>query len=299
MYWRYQLKLRNEWKPKYDPEGTEAAVLFFFGLLLLSRRVGFAAFATLLLIAGVGTLSKVKFKYIRMHLHAYDFVYFVKISNIVFFFKNYLSLAVRIFGALLLGVVLIAMLALFERPEVNVYAAGLIFFIALVSLWILIPRLAAAPRLRGYWDWFDGPSNVSKFAKSLVEAIGAWRRGGVLAAVQPTDGFPALMDSVPKLKMRAPNIILILNESTFPPWLHGAVPADPALTDFFRSVDGGLHRLRVETFGGASWISEFSVLTGIPGVVTEPLQPMFFIGRQTRSTRLCRFASNNLAIERE
>ncbi|RAI45301.1 sulfatase-like hydrolase/transferase [Rhodoplanes roseus] len=61
-----------------------------------------------------------------------------------------------------------------------------------------------------------------------------------------------------------PDIILILSESTFPPTLHGGPPLDPELAAFFRSADGRSRGLRVETFGGMSWRTEFSVMTGIP-----------------------------------
>ena len=32
---------------------------------------------------------------------------------------------------------------------------------------------------------------------------------------------------------------------------------------FFRSDDGSLHQMRVETYGGASWLTEFSLLAGV------------------------------------
>ena len=38
---------------------------------------------------------------------------------------------------------------------------------------------------------------------------------------------------------------------------------DKSVDPFFQSHDGKLHKLRVETFGGASWLTEFSVLTGL------------------------------------
>ncbi len=38
---------------------------------------------------------------------------------------------------------------------------------------------------------------------------------------------------------------------------------DHSLDPFFRSFDGQLHNLRVETYGGASWLTEFSVLAGV------------------------------------
>ena len=48
-----------------------------------------------------------------------------------------------------------------------------------------------------------------------------------------------------------------------PPSLFPRLQYDRALDRFFLSDDGRLHRLRVETYGGGSWVTEFALLTGI------------------------------------
>ena len=48
-----------------------------------------------------------------------------------------------------------------------------------------------------------------------------------------------------------------------PPSLFPRLEYDRALDRFFLSDDGRLHRLRVETYGGGSWVTEFALLTGI------------------------------------
>jgi hypothetical protein len=48
-----------------------------------------------------------------------------------------------------------------------------------------------------------------------------------------------------------------------PPGLFPQLQYDRALDRFFLSDDGRLHRLRVETYGGGSWVTEFALLTGI------------------------------------
>ena len=48
-----------------------------------------------------------------------------------------------------------------------------------------------------------------------------------------------------------------------PPSLFPRLQYDRALDRFFHSDDGRLHRLRVETYGGGSWVTEFALLTGI------------------------------------
>src|SRR5262245_11606997 len=62
---------------------------------------------------------------------------------------------------------------------------------------------------------------------------------------------------------KPPHIILIHQESVVPPSLFPTLSYDPDLDTFFQSFDGNLNKLRVETFGGASWLTEFSLLTGL------------------------------------
>jgi hypothetical protein len=48
-----------------------------------------------------------------------------------------------------------------------------------------------------------------------------------------------------------------------PPSYFPSLKYDTGLDPFFHSFDGDLHKLRVETYGGASILTEFSVLTGV------------------------------------
>ena len=57
--------------------------------------------------------------------------------------------------------------------------------------------------------------------------------------------------------------MLIHQESLVPPSLFPRLQYDRTLDRFFLSDDGRLHRLRVETYGGGSWVTEFALLTGI------------------------------------
>ena len=47
------------------------------------------------------------------------------------------------------------------------------------------------------------------------------------------------------------------------PSLFATLSYDRAVEPFFHSADGALHELRVETYGGASWLTEFSLLAGV------------------------------------
>jgi phosphoglycerol transferase MdoB-like AlkP superfamily enzyme len=90
-----------------------------------------------------------------------------------------------------------------------------------------------------------------------------WRGHLIEAAAQapgPRLTLPASCDPASK----PPHIILIHEESVVPPSYFPSLSYDGGLDPFFHSHDGKLHKLRVETYGGASWLTEFSVLTGLP-----------------------------------
>jgi phosphoglycerol transferase MdoB-like AlkP superfamily enzyme len=62
---------------------------------------------------------------------------------------------------------------------------------------------------------------------------------------------------------KKPHVILIHQESMVPPTTFPGLQFDSSVMPMFQSHDGKVHKLRVETFGGASWLTEFSVLAGV------------------------------------
>jgi phosphoglycerol transferase MdoB-like AlkP superfamily enzyme len=62
---------------------------------------------------------------------------------------------------------------------------------------------------------------------------------------------------------KPPHIILIHEESVVQPSLFPSLRYDHAVDPLFRSADDRLYQLRVETYGGASWLTEFSLLAGV------------------------------------
>jgi hypothetical protein len=100
------------------------------------------------------------------------------------------------------------------------------------------------------------------FSSWLETAETLWR--GHLIEAAPEQPAPALKLSASCIPAsRPPHIILIHQESVVPPSYFPSLVYDRTIDPFFQSFDGKLHSLRVETYGGASWLTEFSVLTGL------------------------------------
>jgi hypothetical protein len=105
---------------------------------------------------------------------------------------------------------------------------------------------------------------MSSFYRSWVETIETLMRGQLIEAAATSFELPPL-----QLKKSCtpahepPHIILIHHESAVQPSLFPKLQYDRRLDDFFRSDDGRSYGLRVETYGGASVLTEFSVMTGL------------------------------------
>ena len=101
----------------------------------------------------------------------------------------------------------------------------------------------------------------STFMASLI-APHSWRQFGGLALSDIANDPLPLMAAVPARTMHYPDIIVIQHESIFDPRVFG-LPIEPTVEGFL-SPKGGLHGiLNVDIFGGGSWQSEFSLLTGL------------------------------------
>jgi hypothetical protein len=105
---------------------------------------------------------------------------------------------------------------------------------------------------------------VSSFYASWGETVEALWRGALLEAdpnsgVAPAFTIPGRCDPAAK----PPHIVLIHQESVVQPSLFPTLGYDRSVDPSFKSADGTSRRLRVETYGGASWLTEFSLLAGI------------------------------------
>ena len=101
----------------------------------------------------------------------------------------------------------------------------------------------------------------STFMASLVDPI-SWQQFGRLALSDIANESLPLKAAMPARSADYPDIIVIQHESVFDPRIFG-LPIEP-IVEAFLSPTNGLHgSLNVDIFGGGSWQSEFSLLTGL------------------------------------
>ena len=101
----------------------------------------------------------------------------------------------------------------------------------------------------------------STFMASLIDPH-SWRQAGGLALSDIANDPLPLLAAVPARTADYPDIIVIQHESIFDPRIY-RLPLEPTV-EAFLSPKNGLHGiLNVDIFGGGSWQSEFSLLTGL------------------------------------
>jgi Sulfatase len=136
----------------------------------------------------------------------------------------------------------------------------------IVLFGVALAGLAVACRISGGADSLQRIAAqrrcfFSAFIASLLDPR-SWRGFGGLALSDIANDPLPLLAAVPARSVDCPDIIVIQHESIFDPRVYG-LPVEP-IVEAFLSPENSLHgSLNVDIFGGGSWQSEFSLLTGL------------------------------------
>lgn len=241
---------------------TSAVTLSLSALLYLtSRRPFFSLYAAGTVTLLIGLASKVKYDQKGFALHYYDFAFTGADSAALSFLTTHYS---RIFygGMAILGVA-IALLTLVYRldrpraPRLPVRVGMVGTCIALAVFLYPQPR----PDNPAYLP-FIGGYNGSAFYFSLADfdPMGPKIKLSDRLASDVKESLPRTVDC--EIGDR-PDVMLILSESQADPGLFPGVKLPTDFRKLFASEDGAIRPLTVETYGGGTWVTNFSVLTGL------------------------------------
>ncbi len=228
---------------------------------LLGRpRVGLAIATFFFVAVFVGARSK--FALVSMNLHVYDLPFYLfSEATVGFFMSAYPRQALMValgLTASVLALILIwradAPLRLAPRSRLGLTACA--FALLPLGAWPLSGRNA---------DFFnDRNFALSSFLTSFADLPQLYSYNGLIEVSPKPSITPIPADAITcKPQTTAPDIVMMLNESSMPPGLYPGLTYPEELTPFFTSFDGRIHPLRVETFGGGTWLSDFSALTGL------------------------------------
>ena len=227
---------------------------------LATRRVLFGATAVTLMVLLINVVSSVKQQTQGMVLHAYDLVFYLGSWSTISYLwagaRSYvLALAVSV-----LAITIVAWLAWRCDPTRVRRRRSMLVLAAAVAV-ATVTGLTKADRRHTQFYW--NALYVSSFYSSWGETLETLWRGQLIesAAAATSPPFGVASDCTPAVK--PPHIILIHEESLVQPGLFPQLDYDRRVDPFFHSGDGLLHKMHVETYGGASWLTEFSILTGL------------------------------------
>jgi Sulfatase len=229
-------------------------------LTLITRRVLFALAIITAMVSMISVASDIKRHYIEMVLHAYDVVFYLTSwSTLSFLWADHKGELLAIVGAFAATALTGLLLYRHDSSRIprTLSAAVLVCCVA-AGTWA---SYAKGERRNTLFFWDN--LYLSSFYASWAETLETLWRGQLLeaSAAQPKPLFKLPVDCT--TTEPAPHIILIHQESVVPPSHFPGLKYDTKLDPFFKSFDGKMHKLRVETYGGASWLTEFSVLAGV------------------------------------
>ena len=244
-------------------------------LMLAFCRVLVASVLVNAIIGIVATVAWAKHRAIDMALHAYDVVFYLSSwSTIGFLWRDFRSYVIALIAALLATAMAAAVAYRFDTKRVRRRTA----FVAAVLLTIVSVGAAFVKGERRHTQYYWNGFHISSFYSSWAETIETLWRGQLIEAARSASGAHFAVPTECVTPTKPPHIILIHEESVVPPGHFPTLQYDHDVDRLFVSHDGKEHRLRAETYGGASWLTEFSVLTGLStqsfGGMSQFVQPL-------------------------
>lgn len=241
----------------YVASGTLLGVAI---VVLVTRRILVAAALVAALVGIIVQAGAVKHKLVEMNLHAYDvFFYLTSGPTLHFLASEYGSFIMRLGLAIAALVALVLVTYRLDATRIPRRASGFAVLVLTLSTALAANLKGERSHTQQYWE----DLTLSTFYSSIADTAEALWRGQLIEAGPPSGEARFVIPATCTPLEKPPHIVLIHQESVVPPAVVPGVAYDKSLDAFFRSFDGLTHPMRVETYGGASWLTEFSILTGV------------------------------------
>ncbi len=230
-------------------------------LFALSKRPAFSLYTAFMLVGLVTVISLIKFKMKGFSLHFYDLVFVGSDPQAAeFLLGTYARLVVPalVFAAVI--VVASIVLFIYDR-KIEIKTRRLMAGILLPAL--LLPVTYPSEAREGRYVYYLQGRHVSAFFVSLLDLQYMFSDGEMerrLAAVKPQKLFSKAVTC----GANAPDIFVVLSETQADPAKFPQLKNGKELNQRMAKANGPLQPLIVETFGGGTWISNLSFLTGLP-----------------------------------
>lgn len=188
-------------------------------------------------------------------------------GTIPFMLRQYRSTAIlTIASAVVLFIAAVAALAFAAGPPLSLPERLALLVVA--SLWLAAGFLVSGGAAHFRPLVTRGGGAFSFFIASLVDVASWWPTAGLRMLDVGTTPLPLAAPRPARHGIR-PDIIVIQHESVFDPRLYG-LPIDDKIAAFLSPPDGSSGKLHVDIYGGGSWQTEFSLLTGLSSASFGP-----------------------------
>lgn len=233
-------------------------------LFLLSRRPAFSLWAAGLSVLLIAAMSEVKFRLKGFSLHVFDFAFTgLDRSALSFLVGSYFHLLIVGVAALIAALVFLIMAFRSDRPSGRSFGvrAGLLFAMA-AGVFVLYPDKKDEPDYVHYISGYD----ASSFFVSIGDLEFPLGRIVLADRLENVEAKGSLRDDIScDVAASKPDLFVVLSESQTSPSYFPQVNVPEWMSASFQSQDGQVHTLQVETFGGGTWVTNFSVMTGLSG----------------------------------
>lgn len=240
---------------------TLAIAAFFF---LFSRRPGFSLWTAGTMVLLIAAMSEVKFHLKGFSLHVFDFAFTgLDRSALSFLVGSYFHVLIAGVAVLAAALAFLAVVYRGDHPSQRSFGmrAGL-FLVASAGVFALYPDNKDEPDYIHYISGYD----ASSFFVSIGHLEFPLGRIVLAEQLETVEATGRLRDDVScGAASGKPDLFVVLSESQTSPSYFPQVHIPDWMAAAFQSQDGNVYPLQVETFGGGTWVTNFSVMTGLSG----------------------------------
>ena len=227
-------------------------------LLLVVADFGRAILLSSILAAAISGASRVKYNHSGLKLTVTDLP-LAFAGTVPFLIVQYPIATITVAGG---GIaVILAAIAVLYMPGSPVSSEFQIILLGITLAGLIAALKAGGGAISYQRIAAERRCFYSTFIASLLNPL-SWRQFGGLSLSDIADDPLPLMPAVPARTLVYPDIIVIQHESIFDPRIYG-LPVEPIVEAFLSPKNGLYGGLNVDIFGGGSWQSEFSLLTGL------------------------------------
>ena len=196
-----------------------------------------------------------------MALHSYDFFFYINGPTLAFLWSSYRTYVVAAVMFIGLALAASALIWRIDRLRCSRMASGVLAVCAFVAVAWLEPDAWATTRVV-YMLGPEYPDYLSMFYLSWPETYETLKNGGTLSAAAHTTlpNFAPAPACVPQPNRPISRVILLGNRFSHRAYFRRLITIIIWIV-FLHSDDDRLHKMRVETYGGGSWLTEFSIMT--------------------------------------